>query len=343
MCVILYTDINGKKIFAKNRDRMYKPNIQIIHEIKNGIELVYIKDLGTGWIEGFNENGIAFVNSTLNMKDSKSIKYKKKKKNITQNKKNKIYNALTTNHNSKILYDIIEKPKNTNEILEGNTLISLNNKIYHIENDIYNNFNIRKINKPSVFSNHSKYLHHLGYTKGKKGLSSFFREKLTQKKISYKNRVKNNKEIYEYILNNVLNNCQYNIDPRLHAYRDEMIVRENIPLLNKNTIIMYTTGQLLYNITDKEFVYQYDKNNSKSIKYINKLPKNYIPKIRVTINETEKSRISSNILTNNEIEKYNKKFKYNKLYKIKTKKNIKTKQNKTKQNKTKKLNKKLNN
>ena len=78
MCVILYTDINGKKIFAKNRDRMYKPNIQIIHEIKNGIELVYIKDLGTGWIEGFNENGIAFVNSTLNMKDSKSIKYKKR-------------------------------------------------------------------------------------------------------------------------------------------------------------------------------------------------------------------------------------------------------------------------
>lgn len=331
MCVILYTDINGKKIFAKNRDRMYKPEIEIIHEIHNGIELVYIKDVRYGWIEGFNENSVAFVNSTLSMKDSKSIKYKKKKRQITQNKKNKIYNALTTNNNSKILYDIIEKPKNTNEILEGNTLINLNNKIYHIENDIYNNFNIRKINKPSVFSNHSKYLHHLGYTKGKKGLSSFFREKLTQKKVSQKTKEKkNNKTIYNYILNEVLNNCQYNIDPRLHAYRDEIIVRENIPSLNKNTIIMYTTGQLLYNITDKEFVYQYDKNNSKSTKYINKLPKDYIPKIRVIIKETEKSRTSSNILTKNEIKKYNKKFNYNKLYKIKTKKNIKIVKNKTK-------------
>jgi hypothetical protein len=36
MCVILCTKIKGKQILAKNRDRTYKPNIEIIHEIING-------------------------------------------------------------------------------------------------------------------------------------------------------------------------------------------------------------------------------------------------------------------------------------------------------------------
>jgi len=61
MCVILYTTINGKKILAKNRDRIYHPNIEIIHEIIDGIEVIYLMDKKTGWIEGMNENGFGTI------------------------------------------------------------------------------------------------------------------------------------------------------------------------------------------------------------------------------------------------------------------------------------------
>jgi len=76
MCVILCTKINGKQILAKNRDRSYKPSIEIIHEIVNGIEVAYIKDKISGWIEGMNENGFALVNSTLSRTDGKINKKK---------------------------------------------------------------------------------------------------------------------------------------------------------------------------------------------------------------------------------------------------------------------------
>ena len=50
MCVIVYTEIDGKKILAKNRDRPYKPDMEIIHKIVNGIEIAYIRDKISGWI-----------------------------------------------------------------------------------------------------------------------------------------------------------------------------------------------------------------------------------------------------------------------------------------------------
>ena len=71
MCVILYEKINGMNIIAKNRDRAYKPYIDIIHEIVNGIEIIYIHDRTNLWIEGMNEYGVGIINSTLSIHDGK--------------------------------------------------------------------------------------------------------------------------------------------------------------------------------------------------------------------------------------------------------------------------------
>jgi len=89
MCVIYYIDINGQLILAKNRDRPYKPEIEIIHEIVNGLEVVYMKDKNHGWIEGMNEMGSGMVNSTLIDETQDYSGY-----NL---KKNKMYNALKKN------------------------------------------------------------------------------------------------------------------------------------------------------------------------------------------------------------------------------------------------------
>jgi len=333
MCVILFTTINGKKILAKNRDRIYHPNIEIIHEIIDGIEIVYLMDKKTGWIEGMNENGLALLNATLNMKDSDSKSFINTRKNILKKKKNKIFNALKNNTKKNIFYNLIKKSEDPDLILEGNTLLHYNNEVYHIENDIFNKFNIRNIKKPLVLTNHSKYLRNLGYTKGKKGLSSFLRQKLVEMKLNENySKENNNKEIYDDLMNNVLNIYSPNIDPRLQPYRDEKLVKESFPNLEKDTVIIYTTGQILCNVTDKEFVYYSDKNNSAKVKYINKLPSSYVPKIRVIIKETEKNMDPQYLIPERKLKQIYDKFNF--------KTNYKTRNNKVKHSKSTKKNKK---
>jgi hypothetical protein len=103
MCVILYTEINGKKILAKNRDGYHVPQVEIIHEIVNNIEVVYLKDKVTGWVEGMTENGTGIINSTLNENTGgKRILLGKKKTNF-------IYHLLCQSNNKNYIIDYINK------------------------------------------------------------------------------------------------------------------------------------------------------------------------------------------------------------------------------------------
>ena len=307
MCVILYTEIDGKKILAKNRDRTYKPRIELIHEIVNGIEIAYIRDLKTGWIEGMNEIGCGLINSTLNMNESKHVK--KMKKVVLKTKKNKIYNALCERKKSKVFYDLIKHSNNkeTNNVLEGHTLMMFNNQVFHVENNVFNNFIIKKVNKPVVFTNHGINLKEEGFTEGKKGFSSFMRQKMVETEL------KNNTDVdlYDDFVSNVMNVNYTNIDPRFHSYRDKKLSLKRNKHLNNEQNFISTTGQLILNITDKEFVYYTDTNNSETVKYINKLPSDYVPKIRVIIKETEKSiKKRKKAFTQKYLKKLYKKFNY---------------------------------
>jgi hypothetical protein len=309
MCVILFTKINGKTILAKNRDRTYKPNIELIHEIVNGIELAYISDKKTGWVEGMNENGCGIVNSTLNMNESKHVK--KMKKTVLKTKKNKIFNALCQEKNDKIFYNLIKQKNgtNNNDILEGHTLVTINNQIFHIENNVYNDFVIKKVNKPVVYTNHGINLKSEGFTQGKKGLSSFLRRKLVETELKCNKDV----DLYDDFVENVMNVNYTNVDPRFHSYRDKKLTLKNNNI-NKNQVFINTTGQLILNMTDKEFVYYTDVNNSENINYINKLPSNYVPKIRVIIKETEKRvQVKKKAFTRKYLNNLYNKFDYNPL------------------------------
>ena len=105
----------------------------------------------------------------------------------------------------------------------------------------------------------------------------------------YYGNTKNEYVLYDDFVNNVMNVNYVNIDPRFHSYRDKKLtLKRNKHLHNKQNFIS-TTGQLILNITDKEFVYYTDTNNSETVKYINKLPNDYVPKIRIIIKQTEKN------------------------------------------------------
>lgn len=333
MCVIVYTTIGNKKILVKNRDRVYKPKIVLIHELVDGVELAYIKDLKTGWIEGLNGNGIGIVNSTLNRNDGKYTV----DKSYLKMKKNRILDALHETDSKKIVNEIIEDKKKV-PFLEGHSLIVCDDKCLHIENTVDNKFVISKINGTSVFTNNGKHFNDAGYVEGKKGLSSFLRRKNIESELKHK-KINSYDEIID-----IMNKNYIGIDPRFHSYRDEKMTKKflhnNSEKHDKNMKIVMTTGQLLLNLTDKEFLYYEDINNSKGVKYINKLPKDYTPIIRVAINKTEKNPKPQKSKLS---QKYLKKMfnKFNFTYKTKRNKftNNKTKKNKLTNNKTKKNNK----
>jgi hypothetical protein len=315
MCVILYTEINGIKILAKNRDRAYNPSIKIIHELINGVEIAYLKDEKTGWIEGMNANGTGIVNSTLSSFDSK--KYNKK----IGYKKNVIYNSLLHYKTNKNFFDIITNAKN-DYVLEGHTLLYHNGHVYHIENTADNNFVAERKNKPCVYSNHGIRKKDAGYTDCIKGLSTFLRSNIMKHELK-ENHIKSEDE-----LTNLMNQNYSNINPRNHPYRDKNYTLKRNRNIDPKKVKISTTGQIVLNMTDNEFIYYTDINNSEKIEYINKLPKGYVPKIRISIKETEKNlKNKKKIFTKKYLQKIYSKFDCKKTRKSMKNKNINTRRN----------------
>ena len=64
-CTIAAVRLNDGNVIAKNRDRGYRAKMEIVHEIVDGVEMVYWRDVETDWSEGMNEYGIGIVNSSL--------------------------------------------------------------------------------------------------------------------------------------------------------------------------------------------------------------------------------------------------------------------------------------
>jgi hypothetical protein len=188
MCVIFYININGQLILSKNRDLPYNPNIDIIHEIINGIEVVYMRDKNNGWIEGINEHGTGMVNSSLLEDFHNYPDYNMRK--------NKMYSALVKKHtNKRELFDELLKKSDNKYILEGHTLIAHDNHMYHLENSSRNKYVLHSLSpsqKCKVFSNHGIHLPKEGLTEGRGGVSSFLRRELTKTEVvdflKYKNK-----------------------------------------------------------------------------------------------------------------------------------------------------------
>ena len=64
-CIIVSKKFGNDMVLAKNRDRAYNPELEIVHTLINGVEVVYLHDITTDWSEGMNEYGIGIVNSSL--------------------------------------------------------------------------------------------------------------------------------------------------------------------------------------------------------------------------------------------------------------------------------------
>ena len=143
-----------------------------------------------------------------------------------------------------------------------------------------------------------------------------------------KEELKDNKSTSIEDLTKIMNSNYKNINPRFHPYRSKQYSQKK-NRNNGSNFNISTTGQIIFNMTDLIFTYYTDVNNSEKVKYINKLPRDYTPKISIIIKETTKQiQNPKTIFTKKYLKNIEEK------YNCKTKKNThKTKKNITRKNK----------
>ncbi len=293
-CVALGVTVENQQILAKNRDRNYNPTIEIIHKIRNGVEMAYMRDTVTDWCEGINEYGIALVNTTL------KVYYDEKAGNtIFQDidKDGQTIRRILSKTSIKDCIDTIIKDK-----LYGHTILMDKTVCYHIEYTSRNKPSINLINtkkEPIITTNHGINYDMEGYSAPDQDIN---------KKISSELRLKNAaiKLIDAETPNDI---------PKL--LRDDMYDSGSNYNTYRKTDNMITTSQIMLNCTNNELNFYYEK--TKTEKYLgikNLLPNNYIPKITINvqqINENEDNIGTYNVFmygSNMDKDRLDKRFKY---------------------------------
>lgn len=263
-CIIVASKFkNNAVIIAKNRDRMYVPEIKIVHKIKNGVEIAFIYDINTGWAEGLNEYGIGILNTALMVGHDEKEQKIVKKTGIKSKDGKKIIKALSYDNIENVLDSIVHYGDKEDVGVKGHTfVISSSGEGYAVEVTSKHEAEVKSLDMSqiNVRTNHGFYYTDAGYTDGDDYLSSKMR-KAQAEKIP--------QDIGAKGILNYLKKQNYKKDSNLN--------------MNRDTNKMKTTGQILLDLTN--LILYYDSINGKSdfIKIDNQLPDNYKPKIKIKL------------------------------------------------------------
>jgi len=133
----------------------------------------------------------------------------------------------------------------------------------------------------AVFTNHGLSIKNAGYTHGKRYMSSLLRKELAYNEIK---KVKNSNEILK-----CLNKNYINLNPGFHTYRNKNNTKAYLDV-TPNNLAFNTVSQTLMCLSELTFYFNYDSENCNFVKYDNRLPTNYTPKITVFINQISKCK-----------------------------------------------------
>jgi hypothetical protein len=275
-CVIAKVNVDGKTILAKNRDRGYKAQIEVVHEIIGGVEVIYLHDKLTDWSEGINEFGIGIVNASLQV-DFDEKEGDLAKQNLDKGKAPKVSHdglkirtALSKKKLSEAIQSVVsfvgEDDKDVG--VKGQTIVANPKYAFIIEMTSKHLPVIKKIDNDDIIvrTNHGIEYKDTGYTKGVKRDSSISRMNIAKQELE---KVKPGDDVLSVL------SKQYTKDPFMNPYR------------RKNEHDMETTSQVMYNLNDLEFVLKWDVDHSEYKGLVNRLPKGYNPKIKFTVSKTD--------------------------------------------------------
>lgn len=258
MCIIVSKSVNGSKILAKNRDRAYKPSLEIVHTIIDGVEVVYLRDTITDWSEGMNEYGIGLVNTALMVGYDENEKKIVKKGGKPSKDGKKIRKALS----QKSVRDVVNSAISYEGGIKGHTFISTPNKTISIETTSKHNPKFELHSNDVVRTNHGHFHYDAGYTKGPDYLSSKIR------KISAEKLIKSAKTKDDILP--LLRKKLYKHNSNLNMLRD--------------TDKMFTSSQVLMDLTERVFKLTYRENKVEEFFGIKRiLPNGYTPKIKIIV------------------------------------------------------------
>ena len=265
-CIIVSKEINDKFILAKNRDRAYKPSLEIIHTIINGVEIAYLHDITTDWSEGMNENGIGVVNSALLVGHDEAEHKIVKKGGKPGPDGDKMRNIIKQPTLKDAIKAALTYKGKSGLSLKGHTFVSSPKHMVSIETTSKHKPNviIQNTESPVVRTNHGHVFTDAGYTNGIKYLSSKMRKVSAEKSID---KVEDWKEIAQ-------------------AMRREFFPQKPELNMKRDTEEMSTSSQTVMNLTDRIFQITYFKDKVKEFKGIqSNLPDGYVPKIKIEIIE----------------------------------------------------------
>ena len=260
-CVTVAKMFGGDMVLFKNRDRNYRPKLKIVRELtETGIEVCYVVDDDTDWLEGMNHKGIGLVNSALFVKRDEKDYDKAKKKMAPSKDGERIRKVL----GEKTFLDSIKSVISYDSGIKGHTLIGNGMKLVTIENTSRTKpvVKIKDLHKePIVRTNHGIEHTEAGYQNGNDKLSSELRM------VNALN-VAHQTGMWKNLLPNFYTHTQ-DKGPKYDLVRAQ----------NK----LWTSSQLAMNLNKKEMILYLVPGQVKFLGVVNRLPKGYKSKIKISL------------------------------------------------------------
>ena len=260
-CIIIGGKASGSHVLGKTRDRNYTPKLRLVRELINGMEVVYLHDLYTDYLEGMNELGIGLLNSALLVgEDEKAVKGK-----VTSDDGPRMKKALEQS----TLSDCIKSLVSYKDGIRGHTFVGSPKSLYSIEMTSKHNPVINKLDPTTGFdvrTNHGEDHDGAGYTPDRKPddyLSSKIRKATARIELAD-------------------TDDPSEIMPKLNQQHFETDSNYNMVRKTDN---MRSTSQVLMNLNDLEFTVYLLPDECKFVGLMDKTPEDHEPVISVRVIE----------------------------------------------------------
>jgi len=256
-CIIAVGEFGGDRCLLKNRDRNYTPELRLYHELRNGVEVLYVRDEVTGWAEGINEHGIGVVNAALMVGHDEA----EKKLVKTVGKKSKDGDRILKALEESDVESAAEVARTYKGGVKGHTIVSDPNQSISIEMTSKHDAIVRKLRNGNLYirTNHGISHPDAGYTDGDDYISSKSRRDQAIKALKSVSRPQD-------------------VAPAVYGRRKGEVGNPNNMV--RNTDNMRTTSQMVLDLTTKIMYLYLIPDQVEYLGYKNSLPKGHKPKIR---------------------------------------------------------------
>jgi hypothetical protein len=259
-CIVAASTIGSNVIIAKNRDRSYNPQVEIVRRLVDNTEVCLFHDMTTGWVEGMNEHGIGILNTALMVGFDEKEKQLVKKSGQKSQDAPRVMAAL----GHKDLKGAIKSAAGFDGGIKGHTIVANARQGAVIENTSRHAVSIKPLNMEdiTVRTNHGHLYTDAGYTEGIKYLSSKIRKISAEKQLSAVN--------------------DYHDIAR--ALRQPFYPKNSMLNMARDTAEMSTTSQIVLNLnTNEMLVYLFRSKIEEFHGLNNQLPEGRQSKIKVRV------------------------------------------------------------